>query len=81
MISNYVLAWGLSFGQPVGHVLPDSDAPRYVAKAIAKNQGLDKVVSEWEKKYIQLDKYPELAYIGVVGQILTEKRISWEWNF
>lgn len=81
MISNYVLAWGLAFGQPVGEVLPPEDAPRYALKALAKQYEFDDVVSDWEKKYLHIDKYPELAYIGVIGRIVTERRVSYTWRF
>lgn len=81
MISNYVLAWGLTFGQPIGNILPDQDAPRYIAKAIYRQQGWDRIVTRIEKKYIKLDDYPELAYIGIVGRIVSERRITYTWEF
>lgn len=80
-MNSFILAGALTFGQPIGEILPDRDAPRYVAKALYKQQGLDKIVSRWEKKYLKLEKYPELAYIGIVVRIATEKRITYRWEF
>lgn len=81
MMNSFILAGALTFGQPVGEVLPPQDAPRYVAKALYKELELDKTVSDWEKKYLKLDEYPELAYIGIVGRIVTERRITYTWRF
>jgi hypothetical protein len=81
VISNYVLAAGLTFGQPVGHVLPDQDAPRYAAKALYRQLGVDVMVSNWEQRHLQFDKYPELAYIGIVARIATERRVTYTWRF
>lgn len=80
-MNSFILAGALTFGQPVGEVLPPQDAPRYVAKALYKELELDKTVSDWEKKYLKLDEYPELAYIGIVGRIVTERRITYTWRF
>ncbi len=81
MMNSFVLAGALTFGQPVGEILPDRDAPRYAAKAIYRQQGLDRIVSKFEKKYLKLDRYPELAYAGVVVRVVTEKRITYRWEF
>ena len=80
-MNSFILSAALTFGQPVGEVLPDQDAPRYFAKALYKQQGLDKRVSKWEKKHLNLAQYPELAYIGIVVRIVTEKRIGHTWRF
>jgi hypothetical protein len=80
-MNNYVLSTFLSIGNPVGIALPSEDAPRYVAKAIYREMGLDKSVARFEKKHLKLEKYPELAYIGIVVRIATENRISYEWRF
>lgn len=80
-MNSYILAGALTFGQPVAEVLPDQDAPRYVAKALYQELELNEIVSEWEDKYFKLDEYPELLYIGVVGRIVTERRITYRWEF
>lgn len=80
-MNAFILSTALTFGQPIAEVYPDRDAPRYIAKALYKQQGWDKIVSKWEKKHLKLDEYPELAYIGIVGQIVVEKRISHTWEF
>lgn len=81
MINSFMLAGALTFAQPVHEILPDRDAPRYVLKALYKEAELDKVVYQLEKKYLKLDDYPELAYIGVVVRIGTERRITYRWEF
>ena len=81
MVNSFMLAGALTFGQPVAEVMPDQDAPRYVAKAMYRELDLDDVVSEWERKYFDLDDYPELLYIGVIVRIGTERRITWQWEF
>jgi len=80
-MNSFILSAALTFGQPVGEILPDRDAPRYIAKAVYKEQGLDKIVSKLEKKYLKLEDYPALGYIGVVVRISTEKRITYRWEF
>lgn len=80
-MNNYVLSTFLSIGNPVGVALPQQDAPRYVAKALYRQYEIDTVVSRFEKRYLQLDKYPELAYIGIVVRVASEGRISYEWRF
>lgn len=81
MVNSFILAGALTFNPPVMEVLPPQDAPRYVAKALYKELELDEKVSQLEKKYIMLDKYPELAYIGVVVRIIQDKRITYTWTF
>ena len=80
-MTAYILSASVAIGSPQGEILPDRDAPRYAAKAIYKHLGLDDDVSEWEKKYIKLDKYPQLKYIGIIGRVVSEKQISWQWRF
>lgn len=80
-MNGFILAGALTFGQPVYEVLPDNDAPRYALKAVYQQSGLNKIVSRWEKKHLKFDRHPELVYIGVVGRIATEKRITWRWEF
>lgn len=80
-MNSFLLSAALTFGQPVGEILPDRDAPRYIAKALYRELEWNKKVSKLEKKYLKLDKYPELAYIGVVVRIATEQRISHTWRF
>jgi hypothetical protein len=76
-----MLSTALTFGQPVGEIMPDRDAPRWVAKALYKDLKLDQIVSKLEKKHLKLDKYYELVYIGIVVRVATEKRISYTWEF
>lgn len=80
-MNSFLLSAALTFGQPVGEILPDQDAPRYIAKALYRELEWDKIVSKLEKKHLKLDKYPELAYIGVVVRVTTEKRITYTWRF
>lgn len=81
MMNSFVLSASLAIGTPQGVALPDRDAPRYAAKALYKQVGLDKKVSEWEKRHLKLDRYPVIGYIGIVGRIITEQRITYEWKF
>lgn len=81
MMNSFILTTALTFGQPIGEILPDQDAPRYIAKAMYRELKLDKTVSKLEKKYLKLDDYPELAYIGVVVRVATEKRVTYTWEF
>ena len=80
-MNSFVLAGALTFGQPVAEILPDQDAPRYIAKALYQELELNKVVSKWEDKYLKVDEYPELIYIGIVGRIATERRVTYTWRF
>jgi hypothetical protein len=80
-MNSFILAGALTFGQPVAEVIPSNDAPRYIAKALYRELEWDKVVSRIEKKYIKLDDYPALAYIGIVGRIATERRVTYTWAF
>lgn len=81
MMNSFMLAGALTFGQPIGEVLPPQDAPRYIAKALYKDSELQTVVSKLERHYLPLDKYPEIAYIGIIGRVVVEKRVTWEWRF
>lgn len=81
MINSFVLTGALTFAQPVAEVYPDEDAPRYIAKALYREFGLDSTVKRFEKKYIKLDRYPELEYIGLVGRIAVERRVTYTWRF
>jgi hypothetical protein len=80
-MNSFVLAGALTFGQPVAEVYPDNDAPRYIAKALYREFELDKTVSRLEKKYLKLDDYPVLGYIGIVARIATERRVTYTWRF
>lgn len=80
-MNSFILAGALTFNAPVAEIIPDEDAPRYIAKALYRELELDKTVSRIEKKYIKLDRYPELAYIGIVGRIVVERRITHTWRF
>lgn len=80
-MNSFILAGALTFGQPVGEILPDQDAPRYIAKALYRELEWDKIVTRLEKKHLKLDKYPELAYIGIVARVVTEKRVTYTWRF
>lgn len=80
-MNSFILSLGLTFSQPVGEVLPSNDAPRYIVKALYKELKLDKTVSKLEKKYLKIDQYPKLVYIGIVGRIVTEKRLTYTWRF
>lgn len=80
-MNSFILAGALTFGQPVGEILPDQDAPRYIAKAIYRQQNLDKVVSRFEKRYLKLDEYPVLGYIGIVARVASERRVTYRWEF
>ena len=80
-MTAYVLSASVAIGTPQGYILPSKDAPRYAAKAIYRQLELDKAVSDWEKKHIELDKYPELTYIGFIGRVATEHRITWRWTW
>ena len=80
-MTSYLLSASLAIGTPSGVALPDNDAPRYAAKAIIRELKWDKSMSRFEKRYIKLDQYPQLKYIGIIARIGTEKRISWEWRF
>jgi len=80
-MNSFILAGALTFGQPIGEVLPSKDAPKYIAKALYKQQKLDKIVSRFEKRYLKLDEYPALGYIGIVARVATEKRFTYTWRF
>jgi hypothetical protein len=80
-MNSFILAGALTFGQPVAEIYPDEDAPRYIAKAIYEEFDLGKTVSRIEKKYLKLDDYPELIYIGVIGRIVSERRVTYTWRF
>lgn len=80
-MNSFILSAVLTFGQPVGEILPDRDASRYIAKALYQETKLDKAVSRFEKKYIRLDKYPELVYAGIIVRGITEKRVTYRWEF
>lgn len=81
MMNSFILASALTFGQPNGQVLPSQDAPRYIGKALYKELKLDKTLDRIEKKYLQLEKYPELGYVGIGLKIVIEKRFTKEWRF
>lgn len=80
-MTAYILSASVAIGTPQGEILPDRDAPRWAAKAIYQQLEWDKPVSEWEKKYLKFDKYPELKYIGIIGRVATEQRITWRWTW
>lgn len=80
-MNSLFLSAALSIGTPEGVALPDRDAPRYAAKALYRQLKLDKAVSKLENRYLKFDRYPHLAYIGIVGRIAVERRVSWEWRF
>lgn len=80
-MTAYILSASVAVGTPQGEILPDSDAPRWAAKALYYHLEGDKIASKWEKKYLRLDKHPELAYIGIIGRVVTEQRITWQWRF
>ncbi len=80
-MNSLILSAALTFGQPIGEVLPDRDAPRYIAKALYSDLELDQKVSKLEKKYLKLDKYWALGYIGIVLKISTEQRVTHTWEF
>lgn len=80
-MTAYMMSAFLAVGTPQGMILPDTEAPRYAAKALYKELGLDRSVSHFEKKYIKLDKRPALAYIGVVARVMSEKKITYTWRF
>ena len=80
-MTAYMMSAFLAVGTPVGIALPDQDAPRYLAKALYRELDLDQPVSHFEKKYIKLDKRPVLAYIGIVARAVTEKRVTYRWEF
>lgn len=81
MMSSFILAGALTFGQPVGDILPSKDAPRYIAKALYKDSEFQTTVSRVEKLYLKLDNYPELAYIGIIGRFVVERRVTYAWRF
>lgn len=81
MINSLLLSASLAIGTPDGTTMPTNDAARYAAKAAYKQLELDRVVSNLEKKYINVDQYPELVYIGVIGRICIERRITWTWTY
>ena len=80
-MNSLVFSALVTFGQPQGEIMPDRDAARFAARAVYKDLEWDKKVSNLEKKYLKLDKYPELSYIGIVVKIATEKRIEHRWEF
>lgn len=80
-MTSYILSASVAIGTPQGEILPDRDAARWAAKAIYRQLELDKSVSSWEKKHIKIDKYPELKYIGIIGRVVTEQRITWRWTW
>ncbi len=81
MVNSFILAGALTFGQPVGQILPDQDAPRYIIKAIYKEYNVDDVVQRLEKKHLPpwLKEYG--GYVGVGIRLATEKRITYTWRF
>jgi hypothetical protein len=81
VVNSFILAGALTFGQPVAEVMPDQDAPRYVVKALYRELDLNDVVSELEKKYLNIEDYPEIVYIGIIGRIVTERRVTYRWEF
>lgn len=66
---------------PNGHAMSPNDAPRYALKAVYKQLELDKSVRQWEKRHINIAKYNELLYIGIITRIVVEKRVSYRWEF
>jgi len=80
-MTTYIMSGFLAIGSPVGTAMHSNEAPRYAAKAIYKELKLDDVVTRIEKRYIKLDDYPVVGYIGVVGRIISEKRVSYTWRF
>ena len=80
-MTSFMLAGALTMANPNAYVLPDKDAVRYITKAVFIETGLNKTVSDWEKKNLKLDQRPELAYIGIIGRIAVEQRITYRWEF
>lgn len=80
-MTAFIMAGALTMGQPTQDVLPDKDATKYIAKALYSELNLKQTVDHIENKYLKLDRYPELIYIGLIGRVALEKRITWEWRF
>lgn len=80
-MNSFILSAALTFGQPVGHIYPDQDAPRYIGKALYKEMELDKVVKRLEKRHLPKWAKEYGGYIGLGVRIATEKRITYTWKF
>lgn len=80
-MNSFILSAALAVGRPDGVALPDQDAPRYLAKAIYKEAQIDIYVSKLEKKYIKIDDYPVVGYIGFVARLASERRLTLNWRF
>ena len=80
-VNSFILAGALTFGSPQPNLMPDRDALRYISKALYKELGLDAAVSRFEKKYIKLDRYPQLVYAGIIVRGITENKITYRWEF
>lgn len=81
LVNSFILVGALTFGQPVGEMLPDQDAPRYIAKAVYKQYSLDKVVNRIEKRYLPKPVKKYGGYIGIGIRLATEKRFTYTWKF
>lgn len=80
-MNSFILAGALTFGQPIGEVLPDQDAPRYIVKAVYLEYNIDDVVQCLEKKHLPKWTKKYGGYVGIGIRIATEKRISYRWEF
>lgn len=81
MVTGVFLSAFLNIGAPDGVSMPTSDAPRYAAKALYRELKLDVTMAHIEKKYLKIDDYEYLLYLGVVARVATEQRISYTWRF
>lgn len=80
-MNNLLLATYLAIGTPHGVALPSEDAPRYAAKALYKELELDRYTKRIEKRILKNELTECFGYGILIGKIVTEKRVSYRWEF
>ena len=78
-VNSLILSMFLSVNTQQG--LPDRDAPKYVAKAVYKELNLDEITKRLEKRYVGNDLRKYGGYAILVTRIVSENKISYNWEF